>query len=207
MLYWYTIFEVLLKFVILVLGSVASGLITALFATFLTKKLRFITHDNGVTETGFLFLVGFFQYIITELLGFSGSISLLLYGILLNHYNTYNLSEAGRKCSVTTFVLIGNIMEGLLFLIMGILVCQGEWANPKDAQQTITHSYTFCVSVLVVLLVARFINVYVLGWLGRTISGRLGKGFNISNEELLFLFLSGMVRGATPFVLFTSVQF
>ena len=90
---------------------------------------------------------------------------------------------------------------------MGIMVCQGDWLSPKASSQNITYSYVFCLSVMVVLIIARFINVYVLGWLGRVISKRFKQRFNISNEELLFVFLSGMVRGATPFALFTSVSF
>ena len=142
-IHWYTIFKVLLNFIVLIAGSVFSGALSAFIATFLTKKLRFITHDDGVTETGFLFLIGFLQYILTELLDFSGSISLLLYGILLSHYNTYNLSPSGQKTSVSTFVLLSNICEGLLFLIMGIMVCQGDWLNPNASPQNITHSYIF----------------------------------------------------------------
>lgn len=81
--------------------------------------------DDGVTETGFLFLIGFFTYILTEMLGFSGSISLLLYGIMLNHYNSYNMTKKGHEASVVTFSLLSNISEGILFLVMGIMVCQG----------------------------------------------------------------------------------
>lgn len=89
-----------------------------------------MTKDRGVTETGFLFLIGFFTYIYTEMLDFSGSISLLLYGMLLNHYNVYNMSEESYRSSVNTFTLLSNISEGMLFLIMGIMVFQGQWETP-----------------------------------------------------------------------------
>ncbi len=71
--------------------------------------MRFLALDGGTSETGLLFLMGFFIYISTEMLDFSGSISLLLYGILLNHYNIYNMSEQSRSASVCTFTLISNI--------------------------------------------------------------------------------------------------
>lgn len=67
------------------------------------------------------------------MLGFSGSISLLLYGVLLNHYNYYNMSEESHHSSVTTFTLLSNISEGILFLIMGIMVCQGDWESPDSS--------------------------------------------------------------------------
>jgi NhaP-type Na+/H+ or K+/H+ antiporter len=111
---------------------VAAGVVSSVFAIFLSKKLRFMTKDRGVTETGFLFLIGFFTYIYTEMLDFSGSISLLLYGILLNHYNVYNMSEESYRSSVNTFTLLSNISEGMLFLIMGIMVFQGQWECPDS---------------------------------------------------------------------------
>jgi NhaP-type Na+/H+ or K+/H+ antiporter len=77
---------------VLVLGSVAVGAVSAFLTTLLSKKMRFLAYDQGASETGLLFLMGFFTYISTEMLGFSGSISLLLYGVFLNHYNVYNMS-------------------------------------------------------------------------------------------------------------------
>jgi NhaP-type Na+/H+ or K+/H+ antiporter len=163
-----------------------------------------MTKDNGVTETGFLFLFGFFTYIYTEILGFSGAISLLIYGVFLNHYNVYNMSEESKSSSSNTFILLANISEGLLFLIMGIMVWQGQWESPPSDDDKMTHSYIFFAAVMGILLVSRFVNVYVLGLLGRWLSK--GK-FNVCNQELHILFLSGMVRGAVPFVLFSSVNF
>ncbi len=132
MVYWYTFFQMLGNFLEVIAGSVAAGFLSAFIVTYLSKKMRFMTLDKGVSETGFLFLIGFFTYIYTEMLGFSGSISLLLYGIFLNHYNIYNMSEESRHASVSTFTLISNLCEGALFLIMGILVWQGQWQSPKS---------------------------------------------------------------------------
>lgn len=57
---------------------------------------------------------------------------------------------------------------------------------------------------MVILCLARFFNTYVLGWLGRRL---FKKKMGIHNEELHIIFLSGLVRGAVPFVLFSSVTF
>jgi hypothetical protein len=55
----------LLNFLILVLGSVAAGALSGFLTTYLSKKMRFLAKDKGVSETGFLFLMGFFTYILT----------------------------------------------------------------------------------------------------------------------------------------------
>lgn len=57
---------------------------------------------------------------------------------------------------------------------------------------------------MLILCFARFFNTYVLGWLSRKI---FNKRMNIHNEELHIVFVSGLVRGAVPFVLFSSVTF
>ena len=67
-----------------------------------------------------------------------------------------------------------------------------------------THSYIFFFVVLLILFLARFINIYLIGWLSRLISK--GK-FSICNEEMHMLFIGGLVRGAVPFVLFSGVNF
>jgi len=87
---------------------------------------------------------------------------------------------------------------------MGIMVWQGQWESPSSDDDKMTHSYIFFITVMGILLVARFVNVYVLGLLSRWFSK--GK-FHVCNQELHILFLSGLVRGAVPFVLFSSVNF
>lgn len=177
--YWYTFFEIILNFMIVILGSVATGVVSAFLTTFICKKLRFMTQDKGVTETTFLFFFGFFTYIYTEMLGFSGAISLLMYGMILNHYNIYNMSEESKTTSTNTFILLSNISEGLLFLIMGIMVWQGQWESPSSSDDKMTHSYIFFIAVMGILLVARAVNVYVIGYLGRLFSkGR----FKVCNQ-------------------------
>jgi hypothetical protein len=57
---------------------------------------------------------------------------------------------------------------------------------------------------MVILLFARFVNIYVIGYIGRIISP---KKFKMHNQEMHILFLGGLVRGAVPFVLFSSVSF
>lgn len=87
---------------------------------------------------------------------------------------------------------------------MGIMVCQGDWQSPDSSSDNMTHSYIFFLIVMIILCFVRFVNVYVLGIISRKF---FRKAFTIYNEELHILFLSGLVRGAIPFVLFSSVAF
>lgn len=63
------------------------------------KKCRFLLHDKGISETIVLFISCFIVYLLAEFVGSSGVITILIFGILLNHYNSYNLSEEGSENS------------------------------------------------------------------------------------------------------------
>lgn len=47
--YWYTFFQMLLNFLVLILGSVALASVSAFATTYLSKKMRFMTQDKGVS--------------------------------------------------------------------------------------------------------------------------------------------------------------
>lgn len=54
---------------------------------------------------------------------------MLVYGLMLNHWGTYNMSKKGVEIAKSTFEFTSIICQGVLFLIMGIVVWQGKWAN------------------------------------------------------------------------------
>lgn len=99
-------------------------------------------------------------------------------------------------------MFVSIICEGLLYLIMGVMVWEVKW-DEKSPTHQMTHSYIFCLVVMVILVFGRAINIYLVWLVSRFIS----PAFKMSKQELKVLFLSGLVRGATPFALFTSVEF
>lgn len=62
--YWYTPFQVILNFLILIIGSFVLGAISACLTTYMFKKFRFLLNDKGVSETTVLFLLGFATYVL-----------------------------------------------------------------------------------------------------------------------------------------------
>ena len=63
------------------------------------KKWRFLSKDEGITETSIMFLLGFALYVLSEMVSLSGVISILCFGVILNRYNIYNLSLNGKITS------------------------------------------------------------------------------------------------------------
>ena len=57
--------------------------------------MRFLTH-NPVLEVIILFLFGLLSYVIAEAAEMSGVITVLVCGLVLAHFNFYNLSVTGQ---------------------------------------------------------------------------------------------------------------
>lgn len=56
------------------------------------KNAKYINHNPSV-ESSIILIFGLCAYITCELVHFSGVISILVCGIVLGHYNIYNLSD------------------------------------------------------------------------------------------------------------------
>lgn len=57
--------------------------------------------------------------------------------------------------------------------------------------------------MILILIVGRVVNILLLWFAAKSIS----PSFKLNKNELFIIFVSGLARGATPFALFTSVEF
>ena len=91
-----------LRFCVLTVCSTTTGVFFAMLSALCFKYIRFISH-NAVIECAMLFCFAYLSYCISELMGWSGIMTLLTAGILMAHYTWYNLSEDARKGSSMAF--------------------------------------------------------------------------------------------------------
>ena len=96
------VFGIIGGFILNVVCSLAIGAvcgncsdILALTCSKVFQQMRFLT-DNPVLEVIILFLFGILSYVIAEAVEMSGVITVLVCGILLAHFNFYNLSVTGQ---------------------------------------------------------------------------------------------------------------
>ncbi len=78
--------------------SVAIGVLTALLCSYLFKRCRFLV-ENEVTQVAFTYIFGILSYVMAEFFGMSGVITVLISGIVLAHYNYYNLTVGGMHAT------------------------------------------------------------------------------------------------------------
>ncbi len=73
--------------------GLAAGLITTLFF----KHGRFLVRQAGISQTALTLFTGYVAYLFSEWGSFSGVISMLFCGIILSHFNFYNMTPEGRS--------------------------------------------------------------------------------------------------------------
>jgi NhaP-type Na+/H+ or K+/H+ antiporter len=83
--------QIVFSFLSLGLGSLGIGVLFGLLASYILKRMRFLT-VSSVKETLLIFAFGYVAYATGELVHMSGIISLLTSGVVMAHYGWYNLS-------------------------------------------------------------------------------------------------------------------
>jgi len=131
-------------------------------------------------------------YALNEALELSGIMALFFCGIVLAHYNSYNLSESSRAAAEVMSKTLAQISEFFIFLYMGLGFGTGRFVR-WDAG--------FIVLTIAACLAARVFNTFPLSWLANL---RRPEKAKIGTNMQVVLWFSGM-RGAIAFALSQSM--
>ena len=106
------------SFVVTSLGSVFMGVGTGLACSYFCKNTDIRQHAH--LELSLLFLFAYGSYALCEALELSGIMALFFCGVVLAHYNSYNLSDSARVTADVTAKLLAQMSEFFIFLYMGM---------------------------------------------------------------------------------------
>jgi len=126
---------VFLQFTGIAIGSSLVGVVLGLLCSLLFKKLDL--HHLPVYEVLILLLMAFFTYAAIEAMHMSGVMGLFFCGVVLSHYNWYNLSENAKISTKTVFHAIALAMETFVFIYMGLCPWTGEFKTWDPAMMII----------------------------------------------------------------------
>ena len=73
-----------------------------------------------------LFLFAYGSYAFAEALSLSGIMALFFCGIVMAHYNSYNLSDTTREAAENIAKTLAQMSEYLVFLYMGTRALRGH---------------------------------------------------------------------------------
>ena len=141
-----------------------------------------------------LFCFAYLSYVISEIMGASGIISLLTSGIVMAHYTFYNISAPGKTSTFFVFEFLGYAAEAFVFGYLGLTFFsyfELRW-SPE----------LFLVE-LVIILVGRGIGVF---FTIAMLSCCCGYRSHMSCKELIFCWYAGLIRGAIAFGLVLRID-
>ena len=176
----------LLSFVTVSLLSIAVGVALGLMASFIYRHTSL--SDFPKLETSLLFCFCYLCYATAEAVALSGIMALFFNGIVLSHYNSYNLSSTAHVASEQIFATLATVTETIVFLYMGMAVFSGRF---KDWDVLFSFlALTFC-------LLGRALNIFPLSWLANLCRNSHNR---ITGKMQCVLWFVGL-RGAIAFAL------
>ena len=131
----------MLQFTVVSLGSVVVGVVIGLLCSFLFKNTHI--RDYPTYEIGLLFLFAYGSYALAEAVELSGIMALFFCGIVLAHYNSYNLSEASKGAAEVVFHALALVSETFVFLYMGMGLFTGRFSGWSP--RFIAFAILFCL--------------------------------------------------------------
>lgn len=184
--------NILMNFTALGFWSLCMGIVFALWSAWLLRKYRAFS-KNPTNEIMIIFCFGYIAYILSEVSGNSGIITLLTCGIVMSHYTWYNLSPQGKHASFITFEFLSFGMEGFVFIYLGVtLFSFGE----------MKWSFDLFVVELAIIIVGRFVGT--VGFV--QLLQRCGLNSGLTFKQQIFIWFAGMIRGAIAFGLVLRIE-
>ncbi|KAH8068635.1 potassium:proton antiporter [Aureococcus anophagefferens] len=174
----------LVEFLGVSLGSVFIGVITGLICSYIFRHTRI--RDYPKYEISLLFLFAYGAYALAESIELSGIMALFFCGIVLAHYNSYNLSKTSQVTAEEIFSALSTVAESFVFMYMGMGFFTGRFKSWDG---------TFIFLAILFCSFARACNVFPLSFLSNAT-----RSVKIPLRMQLVIWFAGL-RGAIAFAL------
>jgi len=166
--------------------SILVGVGLGLCASWLFKHTDLKRYPN--LETSLLLCFCYLCYAVAEAIELSGIMALFFQGIVLSHYNAYNLSIVAHVASEQIFSTFATLTETIVFVYMGMGVFTGGFQN---------WDLTFSIVAFVSCVIGRAMNIFPLSLVANFYRDKSNK---ITPKTQVVLWFAGL-RGAIAFAL------
>lgn len=165
------------QFVLIFVGSLIIGAVSALLIAFLLKRqasyikeqreavgqenerlANYHKEQNITMEISMMLLCPWVSYLIAEGLELSGIVSILTNGIFLSYYATPNISGPAKRVLKIGYEAIAHAAETVVFIFLGV----GLFAFNHPYKQL---GWGLPITTILNLNIARFFNVWIVSWL------------------------------------------
>jgi len=180
-------FPILGHFFLVSFGSLVAGLAAGAACSWFFRHSPQLRRFPDY-EISAMCLSAYVTFALSQLFGLSGIVALFFFGVVLAHYNWYNLSEPAKVASKVTFGTLAKLAESCVFLNLGIMSALALGRFHWHA--------TLVLYAVLVIVVARAAHVFPF-----TMILNLGRRRKKIDRNMSFMmWISGM-RGAIAFAL------
>jgi NhaP-type Na+/H+ or K+/H+ antiporter len=173
--------------------SLLLGTLFGFISCILTKNLTALKNDPS-KEVALQFYIAWSGYIVAEMVGISGVMTILICAILTGHYAWYNLTQESRIVVGDTFYLFGDGTQALIFSYLGLTSLS---YSGKDI------SYIFILLMVVAIMASRLVTTFGFAIITKLIKK---KKYDFNWKDLSILWFAGNFRGTIAFALMASLE-
>jgi sodium/hydrogen exchanger 8 len=170
--------------------SILVGVALGLLTSYIYKNTSI--RDTPKLESTLLFLFCYCCYATAEAMELSGIMALFFNGVVLSHYNSYNLSEDSLHSTEQIFETLATIAETIVFLYMGM----GFFTSKLQH-----WNLGFSLFAMLFCVIGRIMNIFPLSFL----SNLCRKTSNRITWQMQFVLCFAGLRGAIAFALATNM--
>jgi len=157
-----------------------------------------IGEEHPQLEVLMTFLFAWLSYMIGEVMQVSPIVSCFFCGIVLSHYNYYNMAADARLSFGVLSHACSEAAESLTFFYIGVTVCaDGTIDSPA-------WDVLFILAAIFALIVSRGLAIGSLSLIANLCF--LQKSDGLSMKQVLVVWYSGLVRGVVAFALALNLE-
>lgn len=140
-----------LDFFVLTISSLGLGIAVGLISAFVFKHVKSLQH-HPVLEIFLIILFGYSSYLLAEILGLSGIMTLFFCGVVMSHYSYHNVSKDSQLGSVISITTFGFAAEAFLFTYLGMSIFSTESSS---------FSLSFTFLIIIAAVISRFASIFL----------------------------------------------
>jgi len=178
--------DVLGHFVLVFFGSFLFGVVAGALVSWCYHQAEYLSLFEDY-EIGAMCLSAYLTFALAQFCGLSGIVSLFFFGIMLEHYNVYNLSVDSKVASKEAFKTLAHLSETCVFGGLGVVCALSLWR--------FSWNFWLVLTSIALCLVGRAVHVFPLSWVAN-----VGRTDKVSFNMQIMIWLSGL-RGAIAFAL------